>query len=185
VFFADVRGSMVDLVQAVGRALRMKPGSGKIATIVVPVILGPGESGGELLSSKAFDGLAKLLMALRSHDAAAVERLAMPQSQTRPPREPRHAGDPDDRRSGEAGEQLLQFSTQRDPAVIAAFVRTRVLEPEREEFRRGLEELLAYKKAFGDVKVPTPTKRRPGTGSAAGWPTSAATRPPESSTTSG
>lgn len=144
---------MVDLVQAVGRALRMKPGSGKVATIVVPVILGPGESGAELLSSRAFDGLAKLLMALRSHDAAAVERLALPQSETRPAREPRHAGDPDERRSGEAGEQLLQFSTQRDPAVIAAFVRTRVLEPEREEFRRGLEELLAYKKAFGDVKV--------------------------------
>ncbi|WP_327071825.1 DEAD/DEAH box helicase [Kitasatospora sp. NBC_01302] len=153
VFFADVRGSMVDLVQAVGRALRMHPGSGKVATIVVPVILGPGESGAELLSSKAFDGLAKLLMALRSHDSAAVERLAMPQSETRPPREPRHAGDPDERRSGEAGEQLLQFSTQRDPALIAAFVRTRVLEPERAEFRRGLEELLAYKKAFGDVKV--------------------------------
>ncbi|WP_408649605.1 helicase associated domain-containing protein, partial [Kitasatospora sp. CMC57] len=153
VFFADVRGSMVDLVQAVGRALRMKPGSGKVATIVVPVILGPGETGAELLSSKAFDGLAKLLMALRSHDAAAVERLALPQSETRPAREPRHAGDPDERQSGPAGEQLLQFSTQRDPAVIAAFVRTRVLEPEREEFRRGLEELLAYKKAFGDVKV--------------------------------
>ncbi|KQV16031.1 hypothetical protein ASE03_32620 [Kitasatospora sp. Root187] len=153
VFFADVRGSMVDLVQAVGRALRMHPGSGKIATIVVPILLGAGENGGELLSSRAFDGLAKLLMALRSHDAAAVERLALPQSETRPPREPRHAGDPDERRSGQAGEQLLQFSTQRDPAVIAAFVRTRVLEPEREEFRRGLEELLAYKKAFGDVKV--------------------------------
>ncbi|MCX5215990.1 helicase associated domain-containing protein [Kitasatospora sp. NBC_00240] len=48
---------------------------------------------------------------------------------------------------------MLQFSTQRDPAVIAAFVRTRVLEPERAEFRRGLEELLAYKRAFGDVRV--------------------------------
>jgi len=47
-------------------------------------------------------------MALRSHDAAAVERLALPQSETRPPREQRHAGDPDERRSGEAGEQLLQ-----------------------------------------------------------------------------
>ncbi|OKI95141.1 hypothetical protein AMK19_33255 [Kitasatospora sp. CB01950] len=154
VFFADVRGSMVDLVQAVGRALRMKPGSGKVATIVVPVILGTGETGEELLSSKAFDGLAKLLMALRSHDAAAVERLALPQSETRPPREQRHAGDPDERRSGEAGEQLLQFSTRRDPALIAAFVRTRVLEPERAEFRRGLEELTAYRKAFGDAKVP-------------------------------
>ncbi|MEU6237543.1 Helicase associated domain protein [Kitasatospora sp. NPDC047058] len=154
VFFADVRGSMVDLVQAVGRALRMAPGSGKVATIVVPVLLGAGESGDQLLTSKAFDGLSKLLMALRAHDAAAVERLALPQSQTRRSRDPRHAGDPDERRSASGEAQLLQFSTQRDPAVIAAFVRTRVLEPERAEFRRGLEELRAYRQAFGDVKVP-------------------------------
>ncbi|MFJ9448262.1 Helicase associated domain protein [Kitasatospora sp. NPDC101235] len=154
VFFADVRGSMVDLVQAVGRALRMHPGSGKVATIVVPVLLGAGENGGQLLTSRAYDGLSKLLMTLRAHDAAAVERLAMPQAETRPPREPKHAGEPEEFRSAAGEAQLLQFSTQRDPAVIAAFVRTRVLEPEREEFRRGLEELLAYREAFGDVKVP-------------------------------
>ncbi|MFJ2781599.1 Helicase associated domain protein [Kitasatospora sp. NPDC087315] len=154
VFFADVRGSMVDLVQAVGRALRMKPGSGKVATIVVPVLLGAGENGSQLLTSRAYDGLSKLLMALRAHDAAAVERLAMPQSETRPPREPKHAGEPDALRSASGEAQLLQFSSERDPAVIAAFVRTRVLEPERAEFRRGLEELLAYREAFGDVKVP-------------------------------
>ncbi|MBV6701943.1 Helicase associated domain protein [Kitasatospora aureofaciens] len=154
VFFADVRGSMVDLVQAVGRALRMKPGSGKVATIVVPVLLGASENGSQLLTSPAYDGLSKLLMALRAHDAAAVERLAMPQSETRPPRKPKHAGEPEEFRSAAGQAQLLQFSTQRDPAVIAAFVRTRVLEPERAEFRRGLEELLAYREKFGDVKVP-------------------------------
>ncbi|WP_371493460.1 helicase associated domain-containing protein [Kitasatospora sp. NBC_00374] len=93
-------------------------------------------------------------MALRAHDAAAVERLALPQSETRPPREPKHAGEPDEFRSAGGEAQLLQFSTQRDPAVIAAFVRTRVLEPERAEFRRGLEELLAYKEKFDDVRVP-------------------------------
>lgn len=161
------------------------PGSGKVATIVVPVILGAGESGDQLLSSRAFDGLAKLLMALRSHDAAAVERLALPQSETRPPREQRHAGDPEERRSGQGEAQLLQFSSQRDPAVIAAFVRTRVLEPERAEFRRGLEELLAYKGAFGDVKVAYAYQAPPGTGWAPGWLTSAATRRPGSSTPSG
>ena len=150
VFFADVRGSMVDLVQAVGRALRTRPGSGKIATIVVPLLWRAGEAGGELLTSKAADGLSKILMALRSHDAAAIERLAMPQSQSRPAREAGSATGS----SASRGEQLLQFSTKRDPAVIAAFVKTRVLEPEREEFRRGLKELMAYKAAFGDVKVP-------------------------------
>jgi len=144
---------MVDLVQAVGRALRTKPGSGKIATIVVPVIWGAGETGRELLTSQAYDGLSKILMVLRAHDSAAIERLAMPQSESRPPREPSDT-DPQERRSARAGEQLLSFSTQRDPALIAAFVRTRVMEPERAEFRRGLDELIAYKDAFGDVRVP-------------------------------
>ena len=153
VYFSDVRGSMVDLVQAVGRALRMKPGSGKIATIVVPIIWGAGETGRELLTSPVYDGLSKILLALRAHDAAAVERLAMPQSASRPPREPSDT-DPQERRSAHAGEQLLQFSSRRDPALIAAFVRTRVMEPERAEFRRGLDELITYKQTFGDVKIP-------------------------------
>ncbi|SCF87775.1 hypothetical protein GA0115254_121015, partial [Streptomyces sp. Ncost-T10-10d] len=39
-YWADVRGSMPDLVQAVGRALRMQPGEGKMASLVVPVLLG-------------------------------------------------------------------------------------------------------------------------------------------------
>jgi len=151
VFFADVRGSMVDLVQAVGRALRMKPGSGKIATVIVPVLLEPGETGdNQLLTSKSFDGLSKILTALRSHDAAAIERLAMPQSESRPAREPGAGTEASVR--GE--QQLLQFSTQRDPALIAAFVSTRVLEPERAEFRRGLAELITYKETFGDARVP-------------------------------
>lgn len=65
VYFADVRGSMPDLVQAVGRALRMQPGEGKMASLVVPVLLGPGETADNMLTSRAFGGLAKLLEALR------------------------------------------------------------------------------------------------------------------------
>ncbi len=150
VYFADVRGSMVDLVQAIGRALRIRPGSGKVASIVVPILLAPGETGGELLSSRAYDGLSKILLALRSHDAAAIERLTLPQSDTRPERTPT----PGTEASAQGEQQLLHFSTERDPAVIAAFVKTRVLEPEQEAFRRGLEYLLTYKAEFGDVKVP-------------------------------
>ncbi|MGW4027557.1 helicase-related protein, partial [Streptomyces sp. NPDC005009] len=76
VYFADVRGSMPDLVQAVGRALRMQPGEGKVASLVVPVLLGPGETADNMLTSRAYGGLAKLLEALRAHDARVVEQLA-------------------------------------------------------------------------------------------------------------
>ncbi|MGW4551271.1 hypothetical protein ACWEN4_33725 [Streptomyces violaceorubidus] len=77
VYWADVRGSMPDLVQAVDRALRMRPGKGKVAGLVVPVLLGPGGTADNMLTSKAFGGLAKLLEALRAHDARVVEWAAM------------------------------------------------------------------------------------------------------------
>ncbi|MFD7780589.1 helicase-related protein [Streptomyces sp. NPDC059753] len=83
VYFADVRGSMPDLVQAVGRALRMQPGEGKVASLVVPVLLGPGEAADNMLTSRAFGGLAKLLEALRAHDARIVEALAEQQAPSR------------------------------------------------------------------------------------------------------
>ncbi|WP_431331466.1 hypothetical protein ACPZ13_36565 (plasmid) [Streptomyces sp. IPPR8] len=54
VYFADVRGSMPDLVQAVGRALRMRPGEGKVASLVVPVLLGPGETVDNMLHVAGF-----------------------------------------------------------------------------------------------------------------------------------
>ncbi|WP_449346086.1 helicase-related protein [Streptomyces xanthochromogenes] len=83
VYWADVRGSMPDLVQAVGRALRMQPGEGKVASLVVPVLLGPGETADNMLTSRAFGGLAKLLEALRAHDARIVESLAEQQAPSR------------------------------------------------------------------------------------------------------
>ncbi|CAM5550398.1 hypothetical protein SALBM135S_09801 [Streptomyces alboniger] len=83
VYFADVRGSMPDLVQAVGRALRMQPGEGKTASLVVPVLLGPGETTDNMLTSRAYGGLAKLLEALRAHDTRVVEQLAEQQAQSR------------------------------------------------------------------------------------------------------
>jgi hypothetical protein len=75
VYFADVRGSMPDLVQAVGRALRMQPGEGKLASLVVPVLLGPGETPDNMLTSRAFNGLARLLTALRAHDTSVRSTL--------------------------------------------------------------------------------------------------------------
>ncbi|MGV9565757.1 helicase-related protein [Streptomyces sp. NPDC003480] len=83
VYWADVRGSMPDLVQAVGRALRTHPSEGKVASLVVPVLLGPGETADNMLTSRAFGGLAKLLEALRAHDTRVVEQFAEQRAQSR------------------------------------------------------------------------------------------------------
>jgi superfamily II DNA or RNA helicase len=185
VYFADVRGSMPDLVQAVGRALRMQPGEGKTASLVVPVLLGPGESADNMLTSRAYGGLARLLEALRAHDTRIVEQLAEQQAQSRvrgvQSRSGEHEGESDrsDRLSVPA-QELLKFSTPRDPAQLAAFINLRVLNPEHQHWRRGVEAATIYTREHADLKVPF-TYRVPGRddqeAEAEEWPASLASFP--------
>ncbi|WP_331722357.1 Helicase associated domain protein [Streptomyces canus] len=184
VYWADVRGSMPDLVQAVGRALRMQPGEGKVASLVVPVLLGPGETADNMLTSRAFGGLAKLLEALRAHDARIVESLAEQQVPSR--YKPVSKGEIG-KSAGGSGESsggvsapakaLLKFSTPRDPAALAAFINLRVLNPEHEHWRRGVEAAVIYAREHGDLKVPF-TYRVPAVddqeAEGVGWPASLA-----------
>ncbi|MFC4497888.1 Helicase associated domain protein [Streptomyces ovatisporus] len=187
VYWADVRGSMPDLVQAVGRALRMQPGAGKTASLVVPVLLGPGESPQNMLTSRAYAGLARLLAALRAHDARVVEALAEQQAPSRPAssvgEEP--AGGRADAgwaRSGQTvsgpARSLLKFSTHRDHAALAAFISLRVLRPDNQHWRRGIEAAGLYREIHGDLRVPF-TYRVPAgmEAGAQGWPASLAAFP--------
>ncbi|MEU6497680.1 Helicase associated domain protein [Streptomyces sp. NPDC046984] len=151
VVFVDVRGSTVDIVQAVGRALRMQPGEGKVASLVVPVFLGAGELPDEMLASKAYGELVRVLTALRAHDAQAVEQLAVGQAPSRSSAEV--ASVADGAVSGPA-QALLTFSKPRDPAQLAAFISLRVLRPERQLWRRGLQAAIAYRADTGDLRVP-------------------------------
>ncbi|MFE0872950.1 DEAD/DEAH box helicase [Streptomyces rochei] len=188
VYFADVRGSMPDLVQAVGRALRMRPGEGKVASLVVPVLLGPGETADNLLTSRAFGGLAKLLEALRAHDARVVEQLAEPQAASRVRGVQSRSGESEGEEAGGGrsdrglsvpARALLKFSTPRDPVQLAAFINLRVLNPEHAHWRRGIEAAVIYQRLHGDLKVPF-TYRVPGGEDQAveseieGWPASLA-----------
>ncbi|MFF1480686.1 Helicase associated domain protein [Streptomyces sp. NPDC058301] len=167
VAFCDARGSMVDIVQMVGRALRMKPGEGKIASLIVPVFLGPDEEPGEMLTSDAYSTLAKILEALRAHDTDTIEALADPRTRsgswdTKSGGQEADGMDQDvtdDDTAEEHGERdaalsraaarLLRFSTPRDPALLAQFVKLRVIEPENEYWRRGIQAATRYVKDTG------------------------------------
>ncbi|MGK5631835.1 Helicase associated domain protein [Streptomyces sp. URMC 123] len=183
VYWADVRGSMPDLVQAVGRALRMQPGEGKVASLVVPVLLGPGETADNMLTSRAFGGLAKLLEALRAHDTRVVEALAQQQAPSRVRGVQSRGEGQESRGEGEGpgpsapARSLLKFSTPRDPAALAAFINLRVLHPEHEHWRRGVEAAVIYSRLHGDLRVPftyrVPAKGHP-EAEVEGWPASLA-----------
>ena len=175
VLFADARGSMVDIVQMVGRALRMEPGAGKIATLIVPVFLGPDEDPNELLTSDAYGTLAKILGALRAHDTETIERLADPRVRSGRPWGVQEgeqgvesgelwdgAEDFEDggldvgMRVGTEAAGVLRFSEERDPAALAQFVRLRVIDPEGVYWRRGIEAASRWLRETGNTELRVP-----------------------------
>ncbi|MFJ4585643.1 DEAD/DEAH box helicase [Streptomyces echinatus] len=150
----DPKGSAVDIVQAIGRALRQKPGQGKLATLVVPIFLRPDETEEEMPYSVSYRPLIKVLSGLRAHDERAVEMLAIPQEDMR-----RTSGEPS--YLGEAPEEgeedqraLIRFGTHRDPALIARLVRYNLIEPEHANWKAGHRAAVAYRQRTGHLAVP-------------------------------
>jgi len=72
--FIDPRRSQTDIVQAVGRAIRLSPDK-KIGTIVLAVYIGDGEDAEVVLSGSEFNHVWQVLRALRDHDDTLAERL--------------------------------------------------------------------------------------------------------------
>jgi hypothetical protein len=145
-------------VQNIGRALRLnRDGSTKVARIIVPVFLEPGEDPTDMVASASYTGLVAVLQGLRSHDERLVEQLAS-RALTSGKRETHIQRDTDGRIIGTHGEgeeqgdtdaaaesALLHFSTPRDAATIAAFLRTRVYRPESLVWLEGYQALLRWR----------------------------------------
>ncbi|MFF8323008.1 Helicase associated domain protein [Streptomyces bobili] len=162
VCFADTRGSQVEIVQNIGRALRLnRDGTTKVARIIVPVFLEPGEDPTDMVASASFRPLVAVLQGLRSHSERLVEQLAS-RALTSGQRKVHIRRDEDGQIIGTAGEvnedreqddtgaaaesALLHFSSPRDPATIAAFLRTRVYRPESLVWLEGYQALLRWRK---------------------------------------
>ncbi|MFE9913349.1 DEAD/DEAH box helicase [Streptomyces clavifer] len=161
--FADTRGSQVEIVQNIGRALRLnKDGSTKVARIIVPVFLEPNEDPTDMVASASFKPLVAVLQGLRSHDERMVEQLASRAltsgKRTVHVRRDENgqivgaegAGDgkdqEDDDTQAAAEAALLHFSSPRDAATIAAFLRTRVYRPESLVWLEGYQALIRWRK---------------------------------------
>ncbi|GGV51021.1 helicase [Streptomyces spectabilis] len=156
--FADTRGSQVEIVQNIGRALRLnKDGSTKVARIIVPVFLEPNEDPTDMVASASFKPLVAVLQGLRSHDERLVEQLAS-RALTSGKRKVHVRRDEDGRIVGTGGEDqeqddadaaaesaLLHFSSPRDAATIAAFLRTRVYRPDSLVWLEGYQALIRWR----------------------------------------
>ncbi|MBZ6211580.1 Helicase associated domain protein [Streptomyces olivaceus] len=162
VCFADTRSSQVEIVQNIGRALRPNlDGTTKTARIIVPVFLQPGEDPTDMIASASYAPLVAVLQGLRSHSEHLTEQLAN-RALTRGTRKVHVRRDDDGRiiastgtgtgeregrepGSGVAESELLQFSSPRDPATIAAFLRTRVYRPQSLAWLEGYQALLRWR----------------------------------------
>ncbi|WP_376024158.1 DEAD/DEAH box helicase [Streptomyces virginiae] len=150
----DPKGSAVDIVQAIGRALRQKPGEGKMATLIVPVFLAHGEKPEDMLSSNSYRPLIRVLEGLRAHDEKAVEMLAVPQENQKRVLDPSQPVGKAPEDGEEESRLLLRFSTPRDPALIAKWINYQVINTERQDWRRGAEAALRYRQREGNLEVP-------------------------------
>ncbi len=179
VCFADTRGSQVEIVQNIGRALRPNPdGSTKVARIIVPVFLEPGENPEDMVASASFRPLVAVLQGLRSHSEQLVEQLAS-HALTRSHQQRRvhihrdaqgrivrvggqgegggEGLEDGEGADGTAESALLYFSSPRDPATIAAFLRTRVYRPESLVWLEGYQARRRWREENGITGLhPTP-----------------------------
>lgn len=150
----DPKGAPHDIVQAIGRALRQKPGQGKLASLIVPVFLQPGEQPEDMFTSGSYRPLVKVLEGLRAHDEEAVELLAIPQEPQKADVQPStHIGSaPED--GEEESRLLLRFAAPRDPVMVADWVSFNVIDTEKQDWARGWAALKKFTEREQNARVP-------------------------------
>ena len=142
--FIDPKHSQIDILQAVGRAIRKGEGKGQ-ATIVIPVFVDPEAEDSEYaLDASAFTAIAAVLRALRDHDEALAEELDNMR---------RELG----RRS--RGRLRLPHKIVLDlprsvGADFSAAIRTRVVQLTTDSWEEWFAQLQQYVKTHDDARVP-------------------------------
>ena len=77
VVFADPKESVIAIVQAIGRALRKRPGAAaKTASIVIPVPVPAGEDPDHVINDSAWATVWNVIKAMSEHDGELAEHLA-------------------------------------------------------------------------------------------------------------
>lgn len=142
--FMDTRQSKIDIVQSVGRAIRLSPDKKK-SVVIVPVIMSDSDSE-EDFDARRFTPVMNVLNALRSHDSTLLSQM----EHWNKSGATGHTGGPMDR----ADKQRVTFSTvgDLDPAVAEWFM-TRVLKA-RKSWHETCSQVVAFQQANGRLPRP-------------------------------
>ncbi|WP_030593047.1 DEAD/DEAH box helicase [Streptomyces anulatus] len=150
----DPKGAPHDIVQAIGRALRQKPGQGKVASLIVPVFLQPGEKPEDMFTSGSYKPLVKVLEGLRAHDEEAIELLAIPQEPQKDVAQPSEYIGPPPEEGEDESRLLLRFAAPRDPSMVADWISFNVIDTERQDWGRGWAALKKFADRELHARVP-------------------------------
>lgn len=136
VLFADPKQSTIDIIQAVGRALRIGPGMNKVSTLIIPVLFGPGQRPEEATFGTPYHLLHQVMVALRAYDEHYFYRLPI------------------------SGRRLLiatpDYAIRPARALeIAPHLMLRIMEPEPDIWDTGMAAARTFHTAHGHLDVPS------------------------------
>jgi superfamily II DNA or RNA helicase len=146
VLFANPRASTIDVVQAIGRALRRGGDPDKIATIIVPLLTGPDDDTDTAMSASAYAPVWRVVRALRAHDDAVAAELD---------HQRRHRG-----RNGQRAweEQVwvpgwLQIRGDHVPEGFSHAIAVRVVQEATSSWQEHYGAAVAYHAQHGDLHI--------------------------------
>ncbi|MEU3568804.1 Helicase associated domain protein [Kitasatospora sp. NPDC036755] len=137
VLFVDPKHSTCDIMQSVGRALRITPGANKCATLIVPVFFSPGQRPENAARGTPYHLLMKVMLALDTYDEHFFHRISL--SSTAPLLKPPPANTARPERAEE----------------IAPHLMLRIMEPEPEAWEKGLAAAQDFHRRHGHLDVPS------------------------------
>lgn len=147
VMFAEPKTSQVDVVQAIGRALRLSERQTR-SVIVIPVYLAPGENPHAMLSGSNYRHVWQVINAIRDHDKTLDEEI-----------ERIHRNDYDPLRDKYEPEimpeRILISGAPRDIEEYRSAISTMILDNITTNFATGLEVFIRYMGSHSNPEVPT------------------------------
>ena len=159
VTFIDPKNSQIDIIQAVGRAIRLS-GNKKYGTIVLPVFIAQGDDAISSIEASNFKPIWDVLNALKSHDEELAQQLDAIRTEL--------GRKPGSKVQAESLTKIIMDLPATIDQSFSASLRTYLVERATDSWNYWYGLLEAYIAKHGDTRVPRSHKKQDGV-ALGGW----------------